>query len=162
MRSRIGESLIAAGLVDEGKLVGKQQHLREPHHRPVDEMRIARVALEREALLELLARLLELPLVRQLAYIVARPHKPAALGRLLDVEAPEAALVFCRTREEVDSLTETLNGRGYRAEALHGGLSQEQREVFLMREFLDMPFKQIADVVGVPENTTLCTLFPTG
>src|SRR5215470_544740 len=32
-------------------------------------------------------------------------------------------------------------------------LSDEQREVFLMREFLDMPFKQIADVVGVPENT---------
>lgn len=32
-------------------------------------------------------------------------------------------------------------------------LSEEQREVFLMREFLDMPFKQIADVVGVPENT---------
>ncbi len=34
-----------------------------------------------------------------------------------------------------------------------GSLSDEQREVFLMREFLDMPFKQIADVVGVPENT---------
>ena len=34
-----------------------------------------------------------------------------------------------------------------------GGLSEEQREVFLMREFLDMPFKQIADVVGVSENT---------
>jgi len=32
-------------------------------------------------------------------------------------------------------------------------LNEEQREVFLMREFLDMPFKQIADVVGVPENT---------
>jgi RNA polymerase sigma-70 factor (ECF subfamily) len=32
-------------------------------------------------------------------------------------------------------------------------LSEEQREVFLMREFLDMPFKQISDVVGVPENT---------
>ena len=41
-------------------------------------------------------------------------------------------------------------------ETLHnaiGSLSDEQREVFLMREFLDMPFKQIADVVGVPENT---------
>jgi ATP-dependent RNA helicase DeaD len=36
--------------------------------------------------------------------------------------------VFCRTRDEVDSLTETLNGRGYRAEALHGGMSQEQRD----------------------------------
>lgn len=34
-----------------------------------------------------------------------------------------------------------------------GRLSDEQREVFLMREFLSMPFKQIADVVGVPENT---------
>ncbi len=32
-------------------------------------------------------------------------------------------------------------------------LSDDQREVFLMREFLDMPFKQIAEVVGVPENT---------
>lgn len=32
-------------------------------------------------------------------------------------------------------------------------LSEEQREVFLMREFLDMPFKEIADVVGCPENT---------
>ena len=70
----------------------------------------------------------EAPKVRQSAYVVARPHKPAALGRVLDVEAPEAALVFCRTREEVDQLTETLNGRGYRAEALHGGMSQEQRD----------------------------------
>ena len=56
------------------------------------------------------------------------PHKPAALGRILDVEAPAAALVFCRTRTEVDQLTETLNGRGYRAEALHGGMNQEGRD----------------------------------
>ena len=41
---------------------------------------------------------------------------------------PTAAIVFCRTRDEVDELTETLNGRGYRAEALHGGMSQEQRD----------------------------------
>jgi ATP-dependent RNA helicase DeaD len=68
------------------------------------------------------------PLVRQSAYVVARAHKPATLGRVLDVEAPTAAIVFCRTREEVDQLTETLNGRGYRAEALHGGMGQEQRD----------------------------------
>jgi ATP-dependent RNA helicase DeaD len=70
----------------------------------------------------------EAPLVRQNAYLVARAHKPAALGRVLDVEVPTAAIVFCRTRQEVDELTETLNGRGYRAEALHGGMSQEQRD----------------------------------
>jgi ATP-dependent RNA helicase DeaD len=70
----------------------------------------------------------EPPQVRQNAYLVTRAHKPAALGRVLDVEAPGAAIVFCRTREEVDQLTETMNGRGYRAEALHGGMGQEQRD----------------------------------
>ncbi|MBB5867801.1 ATP-dependent RNA helicase DeaD [Allocatelliglobosispora scoriae] len=70
----------------------------------------------------------EAPKVRQSAYMVSRAHKPAALGRILDVESPTAAIVFCRTREEVDQLTETLNGRGYRAEPLHGGMSQEQRD----------------------------------
>jgi ATP-dependent RNA helicase DeaD len=70
----------------------------------------------------------ETPLVRQSAYVVSRQHKPAALGRVLDVEAPDAAIVFCRTRNEVDELTEVMNGRGYRAEALHGGMSQEQRD----------------------------------
>ena len=67
-------------------------------------------------------------LVRQTAYVVPRGHKPAALGRVLDLEAPAAAVVFCRTRDEVDQLTETLNGRGYRAEALHGGMDQQQRD----------------------------------
>jgi ATP-dependent RNA helicase DeaD len=68
------------------------------------------------------------PLVKQTAYLIPRHHKAAALGRILDIEAPEAAIVFCRTRGEVDQLTETLNGRGYRAEALHGGMDQEQRD----------------------------------
>ncbi len=67
-------------------------------------------------------------LVRQSAYMVQRSHKPAALGRILDIEGPKATLVFCRTRIEVDQLTETMNGRGYRAEALHGGMDQPQRD----------------------------------
>ena len=89
------------------------RHLREP----------VTIEIEREA-----PAPGEAPKVRQQAYIVPRAHKPAALGRILDVEAPTAALVFCRTRDEVDQLTETLNGRGYRAEALHGGLNQEGRD----------------------------------
>ncbi|MGA8464825.1 MAG: DEAD/DEAH box helicase [Trebonia sp.] len=72
-------------------------------------------------------------LVQQSAYIVPRGHKPAALGRVLDLEAPAAAVVFCRTRDEVDRLTETLNGRGYRAEALHGGMDQQQRDRVMSR-----------------------------
>jgi ATP-dependent RNA helicase DeaD len=52
----------------------------------------------------------------------------AALGRVLDIEQPTSAIIFCRTRTEVDELTETMNARGYRCEALHGGLSQDQRD----------------------------------
>ena len=36
--------------------------------------------------------------------------------------------MFCRTRLEVDDLTESLKGRGLRVEPLHGGMSQEQRD----------------------------------
>ncbi|MBA4189034.1 MAG: heavy metal transporter [Planctomycetaceae bacterium] len=68
------------------------------------------------------------PLVRQVACLVQRQHKLAALGRVLDMEAPGAALIFCKTRTEVDDLSEALGARGYRPEALHGGMSQEQRD----------------------------------
>lgn len=68
------------------------------------------------------------PKIREVVYVVSRHHKPAALARVLDVEAPEATLVFCRTRNDVDELTQTMNGRGYRAEALHGGMTQDQRD----------------------------------
>ncbi len=68
------------------------------------------------------------PRVRQTAYIVPRAFKAATLGRVLDVEAPTAAIVFCRTRTEVDELTVSLNGRGWRAQALHGGMDQAQRD----------------------------------
>jgi ATP-dependent RNA helicase DeaD len=72
-------------------------------------------------------------LVRQIAYLVPRGYKTAALGRVLDLERPAATIVFCRTRDEVDQLTEALNGRGYRAEALHGGMDQKQRDRVMAR-----------------------------
>jgi ATP-dependent RNA helicase DeaD len=68
------------------------------------------------------------PRVRQVAYLVSRAQKVDALGRILDLEGPAAALVFCRTRGEVETLAQTLNGRGFRAEALHGGMSQKERD----------------------------------
>ena len=71
--------------------------------------------------------------VRQVAYVVPRAQKMAALGRVLDIEHPVSAIVFCRTRLEVDELAETLTARGHRAEALHGGLAQEQRDRVMQR-----------------------------
>ncbi|MDA0215244.1 MAG: DEAD/DEAH box helicase [Planctomycetota bacterium] len=69
-----------------------------------------------------------MPKVRQTAYLVPRSHKIAALGRVLDLESPKLALIFCRTRIEVDELADRLVGRGYRVEALHGGMSQVERD----------------------------------
>ncbi len=74
-----------------------------------------------------------LPRVRQVAYVVQRAHKLTALGRVLDMETPTSAIVFCRTRLEVDDVTEAMNSRGYRAEALHGGFAQEQRDRVMAR-----------------------------
>jgi ATP-dependent RNA helicase DeaD len=95
-----------------------ERHLRSPVR-----VRIARETVEPGAA----------PRVRQVAYVVPRQYKVPALGRVLDMEAPASAIVFCRTRTEVDELSETLIGRGYRAEALHGGLSQEQRDRVMQR-----------------------------
>src|SRR5690606_21269674 len=95
-----------------------RRHLRDP----------LRIQIEREKRPEG-----EAPRVRQCAYAVPRGYKPAALARLLDVEDPAAAIVFCRTREEVDRITEEANGRGHRAEALPGGMSQEQRDRVMSR-----------------------------
>ncbi len=71
--------------------------------------------------------------VRQVAYVVRRSDKLAALGRILDLEDGAATLVFARTRGEVDDLAEALSGRGRDAAALHGGLAQEQRDRIMGR-----------------------------
>ena len=75
----------------------------------------------------------EVPKVRQQAYLLPRSSKLAALGRILDLESPAAAIVFCRTRTEVDELSETLSARGYKAEALHGGMNQVERDKVMRR-----------------------------
>jgi ATP-dependent RNA helicase DeaD len=95
-----------------------QKHLRNPQ----------RITIDREK-----TPAGKVPRVRQLAYVVPRAHKPAALQRVLDIESPASALVFCRTRLEVDSLVQTLNAHGYRAEALHGGMQQRQRDAVMNR-----------------------------
>jgi ATP-dependent RNA helicase DeaD len=70
----------------------------------------------------------KMPQVRQVAFIVGKGQKIPALSRILDFESPKSAIVFCRTRLEVDELTDTLNAHGYGAQALHGGMVQKQRD----------------------------------
>ncbi|REE82733.1 ATP-dependent RNA helicase DeaD [Paenibacillus taihuensis] len=71
------------------------------------------------------------------AYIeVHERQKFDALSRLLDMESPELAIIFGRTKRRVDELSEALQKRGYSADGLHGDLSQNQRDN-VMRKFRD-------------------------
>lgn len=71
------------------------------------------------------------------AYIeVHERQKFEALSRLLDMESPELAIIFGRTKRRVDELSEALQKRGYSADGLHGDLSQNQRDS-VMRKFRD-------------------------
>ncbi|MFS0784393.1 DEAD/DEAH box helicase [Bacillus sp. 1P06AnD] len=59
-----------------------------------------------------------------------------ALTRLLDIQTPELAIVFGRTKRRVDELSAALNLRGYTAEGIHGDLSQAKR-LSVLKKFKD-------------------------
>ncbi len=69
-----------------------------------------------------------------IAYLLQRAHRYVALKRLLDVETEMFGLIFRRTRREAQELADALVRDGYPAEALHGDLSQSQRDS-VMRHF---------------------------
>ena len=98
--------------------------------------RIARLAeryMREPARISVAAREAIAPQVRQVYYEVPAHTKPDALSRILDLETPESAIVFVRTRNDADVLAETLNGHGYLAQAIHGEINQAQRERILDR-----------------------------
>lgn len=68
------------------------------------------------------------PEVTQLYVETTRQGKLEALSRILDLETPDSAMVFVRTKREADELGESLTGRGYGVQVIHGDLSQSQRE----------------------------------
>lgn len=76
------------------------------------------------------------PLIQQSYIEVHEKQKFEILCRLLDMESPELAIIFGRTKRRVDELSEALQKRGYSAEGLHGDLSQNQRDN-VMRKFRD-------------------------
>ncbi|WP_328701020.1 DEAD/DEAH box helicase [Aquibacillus kalidii] len=58
---------------------------------------------------------------------VQERQKFDTLTNLLDIHAPELAIIFGRTKKRVDEVTEGLSARGFRAEGIHGDLTQGKR-----------------------------------
>jgi ATP-dependent RNA helicase DeaD len=68
------------------------------------------------------------PEIKQVFYEVRESEKINALSRLLDVEDPELAIVFCHTKRDVDEVAMKLEEMGYDANALHGDFTQARRD----------------------------------
>ena len=86
------------------------------------------------------AERLSTDLTDQIYFEVRREDKFEALSRIIDMEEDLYALVFCRTRNDVDELVEKLKLRGYRVEALHGDIAQAQR-IRVINQFKSRKFK---------------------
>ncbi|KHG34135.1 DEAD/DEAH box helicase [Sulfurospirillum sp. MES] len=66
--------------------------------------------------------------IEQLYYVINEYERDDAMIRLLDALEPEKAIVFCRTKKEVDRLSTQLMAVGHAAKGLHGDMEQNQRE----------------------------------
>ncbi len=67
-------------------------------------------------------------LTEQIYFEVKASDKFEALCRIIDIEDNFYGLIFCRTKKDVDSVLSHLVNRGYSAEAIHGDITQSQRE----------------------------------
>lgn len=74
--------------------------------------------------------------VRHIYYMVNARDKYLALKRVVDNSPNIYAIVFCRTRRDTQEIADNLIRDGYNAEALHGDLSQQQRDI-VMKKFRD-------------------------
>ncbi|MGD1816389.1 MAG: DEAD/DEAH box helicase [Pleomorphochaeta sp.] len=70
-------------------------------------------------------------LTDQVYFEVRESDKLEALCRIIDIEESFYGIIFCRTKVQCDDIGRKLQERGYDAEALHGDLSQKQREIIL-------------------------------
>ena len=74
------------------------------------------------------------PNIAHTCYVMNERHRYQGLKRIIDFTPGIFGIVFCRTRKETQTVAETLVQEGYPADALHGDLSQAQRD-HVMRKF---------------------------
>ena len=65
--------------------------------------------------------------IDQILHVVKAHERQNALVRVLDMQNPQKAIVFCRTKRDVDELNVFLSRIGYKSKALHGDISQNER-----------------------------------
>ena len=95
---------------------------------PKEIMNIAKRFMENYKLLKVEKKELTTNLTEQIYYEVKQEDKFEALCRVLDYEQNFYGIVFCRTKSEVDDVTNKLKARNYDAECIHGDITQGLRQ----------------------------------
>lgn len=72
--------------------------------------------------------------IEQISIELKQSMKNEVLSRIIDLNNPKKAVVFCNTKRKVEELAENLKGRGYTVESLYGDVKQDQRER-IMKKF---------------------------
>lgn len=103
---------------------------------PPNIQKLAQQFLKNPEHVSVIPKQVSVPLIDQAYIEVHERQKFDALSRLIDMESPDLAIIFGRTKRRVDELSEALQKRGYSADGLHGDLSQNQRDA-VMRKFRD-------------------------
>ncbi|APH06578.1 DEAD/DEAH box helicase [Bacillus weihaiensis] len=89
--------------------------------------RIAEKFMKTPEVVKVKAKEMTVPNITQYYLETHERKKFDVLTRLLDIQSPELAIVFGRTKRRVDELSEALTLRGYTAEGIHGDLTQAKR-----------------------------------
>ncbi|MBL0308836.1 MAG: DEAD/DEAH box helicase [Bacteroidetes bacterium] len=100
---------------------------------PAQILRLAKNFMKDYDLVEVKKEQVTSDLTEQIYFEVRESERFEALSRIIDVEPDFYGIIFCRTKIETDQVAHKLNDRGYEAEAMHGDVSQSQRELIIKK-----------------------------
>ena len=133
-----GDEMLRMGFIDDvewilGQMPAERQTALFSATMPPAIRKIAARHLRDPETIAIETKTLTVATVEQRYLNVIERQKLDALTRVLEIEAPEAALVFVRTKIGAAQVTERLQARGYAAEAMHGDMTQQDREAVIRR-----------------------------
>ncbi len=100
---------------------------------PPNVLQLAHEFMHNPSLLSLSHKQVHVPQMQHVFYVCPAMDKDRALVRLLEVENPTSAIIFCNTKSNVHYVTGVLKGFGYNAHELSADLSQSRREKVLQK-----------------------------
>lgn len=134
-----GDEMVDMGFIDDIRTIlagipEERQTMFFSATMPAPIRELAETFLKEPEIVKIKAATVTIDLIEQEYIELPDRQKFDALCRLLDMQDPELAIVFVRTKRRCDEVTEALKKRGYMAEGLHGDLSQQKRDT-VVRQF---------------------------